>query len=108
MSSHRAKNKINVSASFVDTLNWSLFIQQKATMRVVTACVVTLSPRIWKEDRKDNDLCRTVNLMVASVDLDPYRHKSTYFSCSACCVDVTSHLLPLNTVLGNIVLLNQI
>lgn len=97
MSSHHANNKINALASFVDTLNWSLFIQQKATMWVaVTACVVTLSMWIWKKDRRENVIYREqlINLMVVSLAFHPQRRKSTFFSCSACYIDVTSHLFP--------------
>ena len=113
MSSHHAKNKINISASFVDTLNCSLFVQRKATMWIVIivcVCVVTLSMWIRKEDRRENVIYieQLINLAVVSLDMNPHRHKSTFFPHSACYIDVTSHLLLSSTVSGNIILLNQI
>lgn len=109
MSSHHAKNKINVSASFVDTLNWSLFVQRKETMwGLMIPCVLRSFTWLWKEAGRENVIYieQVINLMVVSLDLDPYRQKPTFPPFS--CIDVTSHLLPLSTVSGNSVLLKQI
>lgn len=109
MSSHHAKNKINVSASFVHTWNWSLFVQQKETMwGLMTPCVLRLFMWLQKEGRKENVICieQLINLMVVRLGLDPYRQKPTFFPFS--CIGVTGHLLPLSTGSGNSILLKQI
>lgn len=108
MSSLHTKNKINVSASFVDSLNWSLFVQQKATMWVVIiGCVVTLTMWIWKEDRSKNVIYIEQIVSGGQSGHGPPQAQINFFPHSACCINVTSHLLPLSTVSSNIVLLNQ-
>lgn len=107
MSSHHAKNKINVSASFIDTLNWSLFVQQKETMgHLMAPCVLRSFTWLWKEGRRENVIYieQLIHLMVIRLDLDTYKPTFSPFSC----IDVTVHLLPLSTLWGNSILLKQI
>lgn len=94
MSSHHAKNKINVSAPFVDTLNWSLFVQQKEAMwGLVNACALRSFTWLRKEGRRENVnyIEQLINVMVVRLDLDPYRNQLVPCSAVLMCVATFYH-----------------